>query len=352
MKFRMKLLNGLLLLGGCGWLCAQEVTSGIFGYYRLNLTGSSDTIVAIPFAQLPAATGLVDSTAGNVLNIQGSNSWTAGQFVYTAGVQSNHYYVRFESGALEGRQYDITNNGANSLMLNLRGDSLAGVGASNQVSVVPYWTFGTVFVNGNGIHPTTSPASRKTEVFLPNLTGSGINLSASFTYYYYTNAGSANWREIQSGVANRNDDIIPLNTYLIIRHNIPTNTTFVSIGDVVLNKLAIPLRANASVQQDNALGLARPIQLSLNDAGLMASGAFAESPSGDDGDAVIVFDNTSTNKNKSGLATYYYYNSAWRKYPDLITDVGTSNVLSPGAGFIIRKIANSTGPVWTNSPTY
>jgi uncharacterized protein (TIGR02597 family) len=356
--FDKKILSVGLALGWlAGSVAAQEVASGIFGYQNLTLLGNSDTIVALPFARLPAATVNASSFASNVITVQGTPGWTASQFVYASGTQSNTYYVRIESGALEGKYFDITANTTNTLTLNLNGGALTGLAANDQASVIPYWTYGTVFANGNGIHPSISSLSRKTEVFVPNFAGLGKNLSSTATYYYFSNTTDSTtaWRRTTTGTTNLNDDIIQPNSYLTIRHNVATNTTFTSFGDVILTKITFPLRGNTTNQQDNAIGLTRPIQVSLNDSGL-TNGGFAVTVSAlSRKDELYVFDNTTTNKNRSSAATYYYLsNSGWRKTTGSSSiDYGTSNILTPGAGFYIRRaITTNVAPYWTNSPTY
>lgn len=359
MRIRLKhLLLGGLLLGMCPqWLVADtNLVSGIFGYYKLPLLGNSDTIVSLPFAPLPATSLLVASVAGNVVQLQTTTNLTVNQFVYAAGVQPNTYYARIDTGTLEGRQYAITGNGTTSLTLNLNGATLTGLANGDTVSVVAYWTLGTVFTNGNGIHLTTDQGDLQTEVLIPDVSGTGKNLSTVADYYYYSNSvnGSVAWRLVNSSATNLNDAIIQPNTYLIIRHNIPTNTTFISMGDVILTKVTLPLRVNAGSQQDNVVGLARPLQVSLNDAGLITSGAFVPTTNlSSHKDDLIVFDNTTTNQNKSAASTYYYYNLGWRKIgASTATDYGSSNVLLPGAGFIIRKAVATNAPIWVNTPTY
>ena len=340
-----------LLLATATQMQAQDVVSGIFGYQNLTLLGNSDTIVALPFARWSASTVTVSSFASSVITVQGTPGWTASQFVYASGTQSNTYYVRIESGALEGKYFDITNNTTTTLALNLKGGSLTGLAANDQISVVPYWTLGSVFANGNGIHLSTSTIARKTEVIIPDLTGLGINLSSSATYYYYTNAGTVVWRKTVDANTH-DDDVFQPNTYLVIRHKIATNTTFTSFGDVVLTKVNIPLLVNTTNKQDNFVGLPRPINVSLNDAGLITSGAFASSSSTiSRRDELLVFDNAETNFNKASLATYYYLSSQWRRVGDT-TDYAASNIFVSGAGYILRKASTNVIPNWTNAPTY
>ena len=357
LNIRRLIVCASLLIGISGSISAQQVTSGIFGYYKLTLLGNSDTIVSIPFARLPAATVQVASAASNVVQFQGSPGWTPGQFVYASGTQSNTYYVRIESGALEGQYFDVNTNDASSLTLNLNGGSLTGLAANDQISVIPYWTFGTVFVNGNGIVPSTSLNVHNTEILLPSLTNSGINISAGSPYFYYTNSGTVVWRKQGSSITNRNDDKLPPNCYLIIRHkNVATNTTFISFGDVILTKVSIPLNVNSTNKQDNPIGLTRPLQVSLSDSKLVDSGAFIPSSSVTvHSDELYVFDNTATNFNKSAGTPYFYYTNAttaaWRHQGSSV-DMSKSNIFLPGTGFIIRKVAATSSLLWSNTPTY
>jgi|ERR1051325_465032 uncharacterized protein (TIGR02597 family) len=348
---------GLVALGAVDTApLLAEVASDPAGFCKLTFLGNSDTIVSLPFARPAACSGSVLATSGNVIQALGAPNWLPNQFVYAAGVQSNTYYLRFDSGASEGRYYPITANDTNTLTLNLGSDTLAGIAVNDLFSVVPYWTLGSVFPGGKGVFASTSTIIRKTEVLIPNYSGSGINLSASATYYFFTNVttGAAAWRLVGSSSLNRNDDVLQPNVYLIVRHKVATNTSYTSLGSAILTKIGIPLRVNSTTKQDNTLALARPVLVSLDNSGLISTGAFTPSTSTiSRKDELLAFDNTTTNFNKSAAATYYYFNSAWRKVGVSATiNVGSSNVFVPGMGFIIRKSTGTTAPLWSNNPTY
>ena len=109
----------------------------------------------------------------------------------------------------------------------------------------------------------------------------------------------------------------------------------------------------AGDKQDNAIGLARPIAVSLDASGLINSGAFAPSPlPGSRTDELLIFDNTQVAKNKSSSAVYYYWNNAWRRVGAGSAIVDSDLVFSPGTGVIIRKGTNVISPIWTNTPSY
>jgi uncharacterized protein (TIGR02597 family) len=291
---------------------------------------------------------LVSSVNANVLAVTPSPDWSANQFVYTAGTQTNTYYVRFTSGAAEGRIYAVTANDSNSVSLNLGSDTLAGVTANDSLSIEPYWTLGTIFPNGNGVNISATTGNRNTEVLAPDRTSSGINLSSAATYFF--NSGA--WKQFGVGGIH-NDDIVQPNSSLVVRHNVSTSTSARVAGVVVASKLTFALRTQTTDRQDNAIGLIRPVALSLNNSGLIASGAFQASPlPGNRTDELLVFDNSVASRNKSAAAVYYYWTNAWRQVGLGSTDVGASPVLVPGGGFIIRKATNGVSPVWTNAPNY
>lgn len=329
-------------------LNSDEGVTDVGAYLNISMLGSSDNFFSLPFVRPSAASLLVASVSGNVVNVTPAPGWTANQFVYASGTQSNTYYARFTSGAAEGRIYPITANDSASVTLNPGNDTLSAVAANDSISIEPYWTLGTVFPNGTGVNVSPTIGNRNTEVLTPDLTSSGINLSATKVYFF--NAGI--WKQVGQGSANHNDDAIQSNSYLIVRHNVATNTTVFAAGVVVSSQLAISLRAHTDAQQDNAIGLVRPIPVSLNASGLISSGAFQASPfPGTRSDELLTFDNTIASRNKSASAIYYYWSNAWREVGFGTTDVGT-NVILPGTGFIIRKATNNATAVWTNAPNW
>jgi uncharacterized protein (TIGR02597 family) len=329
-------------------LSSLEGVTDIAGFMKFSLLGNSDNFQSMPVVRPSAATLLVQSVGGNVVNVTPSPNWSNNQFVYASGTQSNVYYARFISGAAEGRLYPITANGSASVTLNLGTDDLAAVSPNDSISVEPYWTLGTVFPNGTGINISPTAGNRNTEVLAPDLTTLGINLSATKVYFF--NAGI--WKQVGQGAANHNDDVIQPNSYLIVRHNVATNTTVTAAGVVIASKVSIPVRAQTTVGQDNSVGLLRAAAVSLNASGLISSGAFLSSPlPGSRTDELLAFDNSVASRNKSASAVYYYWNNAWREVGLGNADVGT-NLLVPGTGFIIRKSTNSTTTVWTNAPNW
>src|SRR5205823_4490027 len=111
-------------------------------------------------------------------------------------------------------------------------------------------------------------------------------------------------------------------------------------GSVIVSKIAIPLAlpTGATNKQDNMLGLARSVTVSLDDSQLVSSGAFAASPlPGSRTDELLIFDNSTAAKNKSSAAIYFYWSNAWRRVGAGTTVVGADQVFIPGTGVIVRK---------------
>jgi uncharacterized protein (TIGR02597 family) len=330
-------------------LFSASRASDIGGFVKSALLGNSDSYVSHAFVRPAVAVTLVGSIAGNVVTVSDSPNWAANQFVYAAGVQSNNYYARFISGAAEGRVYSITGNGANTLTLNPGSDSLAAVQANDTISIEPEWTLATTFPAGQGIFTSPTPGNRFTEILLPS-TGAGINLSAAAVCFF----NSGIWKEVGLGSANENDLVLPLYSQFVVRHNVATNSVMTQVGAVATAKLAIGLRAGATAAQDNYIGLIRPLPVSLNDSGLISSGAFSASPlPGNRTDELLCFDNAVASRNKSATAIYYYWSNAWRQVGFGTTDVGGAAVFGNGMTGIIRKATNRVGSVvWINFPSF
>ena len=330
-------------------LISSQRASDPAGMIKLSLLGNSDNFISLPFARPGGVRFIVSSVSGNVITADGSPGWTANQFVYASGTQSNTYYARIASGAIEGRIYLITANSANSITLSLGADTLSSLAATDSVAIEPYWTLNTAFPAGAGVIASPTPGNRYTELLMPDTSSAGINLSAAKIYFY----NSGIWKQVADGSNVHNDDVLQPNSHFVIRHNVATNTTFTAMGLVVTAKLAVSLRAQPSTAQDNYIGLMRPAAMSLNESGLISSGAFQSSPlPGTRTDELLVFDNNAVARNKSASAVYFYWNTAWRQVGAGSADVGANQIFQPGAGIIIRKYTNNASPLWLNSPNW
>ncbi|MDB6056881.1 MAG: Immunoglobulin I-set domain protein [Verrucomicrobiales bacterium] len=330
-------------------LSSATRASDIGGFITLNLLDNSDSYISQPFVRPAAAVTLVGAVTTNLLTVSDSRTWTQNEFVYTAGSQSNTYNVRFTSGAAEGRIYRITANSTNALTLNVGNGTLGDVQPGDAFSIEPQWTLNTAFPNGAGILASPTPGNRFTEILLP-ATNTGVNLSASTICFF--NAGI--WKAVGQGNTSENDLVLPLNSHFIVRHNVATNSTMICAGVVAGSKLVVQLQAANTSAQDNYVSLARPLPVTLNDSGLISSGAFATSPlPGNRTDELLYFDNTVGARNKSATAVYYYWSNAWRQVGVGTSDVGSSPVFGAGSAAIVRKATNNVPSLlWTNAPNW
>ena len=131
------------------------------------------------------------------------------------------------------------------------------------------------------------------------------------------------------------------------------------MGSVVTGTLSIPLFTEPSIAQDNLIGLARPVNVSLDGLGLGGSTAFTTSTStrlNSLADQIMVFSGTTTGLNPSASAIYYYYQGHWALFgdPNGATANHGADTISAGSGFIVRKVAagSNVTAFWQNSPTY
>ncbi len=356
-------------------LAQAQVYSPIVGFNTVTALGNSDTRFSVPLHRPQAFQGVVQSVAGSVITVQGLPGWTLNQFVYSAGVQSNTYYVSVGSGNKGGMYYTVTGNSVDSgtpdtstITVDAAGDVLdggSGILNGDSVSVIPYWTFSTLFPGQQGITTTTAAngSGAMTRVFVPDVTSAGSNLAAISQYYYYTGAsfGGAGWRKTGGGLSTiRDNETISPDVFVVIRQdNVGTSTILTATGTVPTgNRRYVIGTISANVDQDNAIAVDVPVPLTLAQSKLFESGAFTAAPNanGTGGDKLFVYDDTTVATNKSAAKQYYYYNGAsfggagWRLSGGGLSTIRNDEVVfQPGSGYIIRKLATPSPAtvIWT-----
>lgn len=345
---------------------AFAVSTDPVGAMKVTALGNSDTILGVPFHRPAAFEGRINAISGSTLTVDGAPGWSADQFVYSAPDQTNTYYVLIASGAKEGSYYTITDNDASTLTLNLNGDTIDSIlttsedGSGDIIRIIPYWTLNTVFPDGEGVHASSSPLFRNSEILIPDQTSEGINLAASKTYYYYNGTGleGEGWYLFGSaGIAD--DTILWPDTYFVVRHNTASNTEIIFSGSVQMTKYYIPVN-KLSVKQDNFITIPVPVDITLSESQLYESGAFEASTSPlFRKDELLVFDNDSIAKNKASSETYYYYTGSglegngWYLFGSS-TKMDNEKVFKAGKGYIIRKASSPEAETidWQALPPY
>jgi uncharacterized protein (TIGR02597 family) len=101
------------------------------------------------------------------------------------------------------------------------------------------------------------------------------------------------------------------------------------------------------------------VNTSLDNLGLITSGAFIPSTSTiSHKDTLIVLSNTNGEFSPPPAASYYYYagtsGTGWQQIGQPFTLTSGTAVIPAGTGFIVRKIATSNGAsaFWQNPATY
>jgi uncharacterized protein (TIGR02597 family) len=356
-------------------IAQAQIYSPIVGFNTVTALGNSDTRFSVPLHRSPVYQGLVQSVSGNVITVQGLPGWTSNQFVYSSGSQTNTYYLSVGSGNKEGMYYTVTANSADSgttntstLAVDTAGDTIdGGTGIANgaSISIIPYWTFATLFPSQQGITTTSSisGAGLCTRIFIPDLSSAGVNLAASGQYYYYsgTGFGGEGWRKSSGGFSTiRNNDPVSPDVYLIIRQDgVATSSVITATGNVPSgDRRYIVGTISANTEQDNAVAVDIPVPLTLTQSNLFESGAFTgtASISGVGGDKLFVFNDATAAVNKAAFKQYYYYTgtgfggSGWRLTGGGFSTIKNNEIVfQPGSGYVIRKVASPTPStvVWT-----
>lgn len=318
------------------------------GFIRATFVGNSDTLLSVPFTRAPAALGTVAAVEPDRVQIDSGESWPPNRWV-RGGAQTNTYYLHVRTGARAGDWHTIIASDAGSVTLDLAGDSLDGLAPGDAVAIVPHWSLGSLFPAGRGVHASARAGSRTTEIYFPKLDNTDVNPAPASTYYFR----NGEWKMVGTGLQNHNDVVVPPDRFLFVRHNTNAATEAILHGAVLTGPWRLKVSRLATGLVDNLLALPRPLAVSLNDSGLIESGAFrASATAGSRVDELYVFDNTAAVINKSPVATYYYRFGAWRKVGAGLADAGDDEVFQPGSGFFIRTSPADTPARWVNEPSY
>ena len=349
------------------------------GYVTWTAKGNSDTRIGAPVHRKAAFVGKVDTLVGSTITVQGTSpAWIADQFTDPAydpvtspdvPPTTDLYYVLIASGSKEGRYYEVTGNGANTLTVDPAGDTLApDVANGTSIKLIPYWTFDSLFPSGEGVHASQNFGTRNSTILtLPTMTA-GTSLANNATYFYYDGSigapfDNAQWQKVGAPALNDfgKHPLAP-DVQFIVRHNLPADTEITPIGDVFTTEYRTPINIiTTGVNQDNAVFLTVPVDVTLNDSNLFQSGAFAGNGtfSAAGSDSLLVFDNTNATQNKANAKTYFYYTGTffggpgWRLAGDPNTIRNAEVAFSLDYQVLIRKKAGTAGTsIWDMRPDY
>jgi len=320
----------------------------------------SDTIIAAPLTKPPVFQGAVSSRSNFVITVSPSPGF--------GNLTATPHYVQPVTGAQAGFIFDVLTNDSNSITLVNNGVTPTGLDPSNSFKVVPYWTLGQIFPasdqNVSFTPSGTSGLNRRTQVLTPNITGTGVNRAAGATYFFVTNAADPTnpavsyWRSTATGTTNQDATPILPDSYFTVRQttNSGTNLALTVAGNVNTGAMAVQLDSTGTNANDNYVSLGRPTDITLNDLGLIQSGAFLQSLNTSGlgrRDQLLIISNSTIGFNKAASVTYYYVtNSGWKSTATGTNDVGAS-VIPSAIGYIVRKVSNNAPGTqfWTNNIT-
>jgi len=341
------ILVGVFSVQAFGTEAVEAVTNPV-GIIQVTALGDSDTLISIPLKQPAVFNGVIGGLTADTLTAEGSPGWAANEW-------AGSYYGFIRSGNVEGAYASIVSNTADTLTLNGGGSPPEdliekdlglledGPALADSVSIHPFWTLSSLFPDGAGVHESPSAASRSSEIFIPAI-AEGINNAADATYYYLAGV----WRKVGAALdADFGDTILYPDSYFILRNGIPSSTTVTFTGEVVMSGLSLPVVLGDTSEQDNPIGLQRPIEMTLNESGLSATF--------EAGDTLLIWDNADPKQNRlaADAGSYTWDGGKWIK-DGVDVDVGDDAVFTPGLGFIVRKAAGGGLDEidWSNLPNY
>ncbi len=366
---KIPLLLVATFLSASGPSFAEAVHTSPLGYAKITCLRNSDTIVGVPFRIQGSVTTILSA---NPTTAQNGETATL-TFSQTSLPPLNSHYMKFNGGTRDGRWFDIIANTANSITISLNGDNLTGVVSGNSIVIAQYWTLDTLFppaqattswtldsATGNQVpngHAIVASATallmeRKTELLLPNVTGTGVSRLPGTPHYVTANT----WR-LQGVSGSYGSQTLFPDSYFIVRHksSVPHPTVFRSVGEVEMKNFTIPLATNISGSRDTYIAIPRPIDIRLDQLNLAGTDAFVTS----DGaflsqrrDQLLVFDNSANQISKIPSAAYYFTGGNWRISGN--SDPQNHVVIRAGSGLVIRKYQTPGGTTsfWNNTPSY
>ena len=308
----------------------QEVYSQIVGAIALDVPSQSDVVVAFPFKRSASIRGQVSSVEASAVAIS-DVALTANEFAATGGEPTHYLYV--ESGALEGRRYDIVSNTATTITVDG-----AEIGALDdaQVSVREHWTLGKAFPSGLG-EPEVEPGLRQFELIVPTQVSLGTGIAAERVFYFYNSA----WREVGKPLTKSASNVaFEPGTAFVVRNNAMDTLRTYLFGEVVQSTLAIPVVSSAAEAVDNFVAFERPLAVSLDELDGVTEVIEA-------GDRLVVFGRTNKFGPGKSVVEYEYTGVQWQQVGTTANAGG--HMIEPGEGIAIRKAAGADAEnFWVN----
>jgi uncharacterized protein (TIGR02597 family) len=331
------------------------VTTTPVGYVTQSFPTNSDTFI-VPQLQRPSEfAGTVSSvsllTNGTATLSLAGSLLTANAFQYVSGTQPKTYYALVTAGNLIGTYFTIVSNAVNTITISHDGLTPS----SSDITAVecrPYWTLNTLFPPSDANVSFVPSAShlggtRRTQIMIPDFSGSGINRAAARTFFYNNNV--ADWVSTSATSVKAGDTIIPPDQYLILRNTggTPRVLTQTVAGSVVVSPFATYLSTeiistnNRTGQNDNYLGFPRATDYRLSQLGFTDNNFFQSTSKSGGGrrDTLLVYSTTGSGFNRAASKTYFRFSGSWYDTVNTLTPVDP--VIPAGSALCVRKFAST-----------
>ena len=325
------------------------VTTTPVGYTAQSLPAGADTFIVPQVQRASEFAGTVFSvvTSGSTATLSLAGSLlTANAFQYVSGAQPKTYYALVTAGNLTGTYFTIVSNGVDKITVNLDG-LIASSSDITSVEVHPYWTLNTLFPSSDAnvsFVPSASAlaGSRRTQIFLPDFSNTGINRAAAKAFFYNANSSIADWVSASATSLKAGDTIIPPDQYVILRNTggTPTTMTQTLAGSLLVSKFTTYLSTHSTSQNDNYISIPRATDYTLSQLGF-ADSNFVQSTSklaGGRRDALYVYSTTGTGINRAATKTYFKYSGLW--YDTAGVSSAVDPVIPAGSALCVRKYAS------------
>jgi len=323
---------------------AQTVNSEVVGYVKQTLPAGSDTFFVPQLLRPVEFTGAVSSVSvsgGNATLVIPSATFSANSFQYVAVTQPKTYFASVTAGNLTGTGFLVVSNETGSITVALDGLTVTSADIT-AIEVRPLWTLNTLFPSSDAnvtFTPSTgvNAATRRTQLVMPNFTGTGINRAASAVYFY--NPAVSDWVATTATGTKAGDTPLVPSQYLIHRNTggTPVDLNATVVGSVFSKPGSMYLGTLSNGANDNPVGLPRPTDYLLSEYGFTDSN-FVQSTglnAATRRDTVLVYSTTGSGINRATSKVYFKYLNTWRD--TTLTATAVDPVIPAGSAVIVRK---------------
>ena len=343
----------LFLLASATLFAASNLnaaTTDPVGYVTQTSTNGDDTVLYPQLLSTPDLTGSPSAISSGQLTI--------GDSLETNAYALSHF-VLFCDGNLQGEWFQVVSNTASSITV---AEDLENLGAttSDNTKLIAFWTLDKLFPGGVGFPGSADVTDPVAFILTNNPSATGTNFAPGNSYFYHTGEQTTEGWYLDGDFSGTiGNTVLSPETYFTVRNSSGQDVSFTAAGNVPVDLLATNIGRLTNGPQDNQLVNPYPAPLSLDDSGLISSGAFeASADVTDPVDLLLLYDNEATvGTNVAPSKTYFYHSgeqttAGWYLDGEFSETVGADTIPAGGA-FVVRKANGSAGTVkWSPAIPY